>query len=106
MSREKTVDEVREDFLQHIRTLVNYWDEVGEPDAPKTQKERLAGLAFSIMVTLDGGAGNLPGFVVAPISAEGDKEWYIQQGEDYYADLDEDSIKCDIAGYLHELLKI
>ena len=101
MSREKTVDEMREEFLNHIRLLIDYWDQV---EGQKTTKDRLAGLAFSILVTLDGGAGDLPGYLVIPNSTEEDKGWYEQQGEDYYPIPPED-IEGDIGGYLHELLK-
>lgn len=49
--REYTPEEVRAMFLQHIRTLVTYWERV--PQAP-TAREKLEGLAFSILVTLEG----------------------------------------------------
>jgi hypothetical protein len=105
MSKEKTVDEMREEFLSHVRTLIKYWDEVDGPDSPKTTKDRLAGLAFSILVTLDGGAADIPGYLIIPNSSEEDKGWYKQQGEDYYPIPPQD-IKGDIGGFLHELLKM
>ena len=102
MSKEKTVDEMREEFLSHVRMLVKYWNEL---EGPKSQEERLSGLAFSIMVTLDGGAADIPGYLMIPNSSEEDKAWYKEQGEDYYPVPPED-IKGDIGGFLHELLKI
>ena len=103
MSREKTVDEMREEFLSRVRILIDYWAEVGGPDSPKTTKDRLAGLAFSMLVTLDGGAADLPGYLIIPNSSEEDKAWYQEQGENYYP-VPPDNIEGDIGGYLHELL--
>ena len=103
--REKTVDEIRDEFLAHVRSLVTYWNKLDGKDSPRTQKERLEGLAFSIMVLLDGGT-MLPGFIVAPCPHESDKEYKISQGEDYYPYNDEKNVNGDIAGCLHELLKI
>jgi hypothetical protein len=103
-SREKTTEEIREEFLKHVRSLINYWDKVEGKDSPKTQKDRLDGLAFSIMVALDGGAMALPGFIVAPCPHPSDKEYHISEGSDYYPENHELDIKGDIAGSLHELL--
>lgn len=101
MCREYTVGEIRKQFLEHIRGLVNYWDGIPE----KTITEKLEGLAFSILVVLDGGAMGLPGFIVAPIPHPSDKQFHVEEGEDYYPDNYEieGRIKGDIAGELHEL---
>ena len=104
--RVKTEEEIREKFLSHVRSLINYWDRVDGKDAPKTQKDRLAGLAFSILVTLDGEAADLPGFIVAPNPHPDDKEYHISEGSNYYPENHKLKVKGDIAGCLHELLKM
>jgi hypothetical protein len=73
-ARELTVDEAREKFLHHIWTMIQYWDKL---DGRKSsQSERLQGLAFSLLVALDGQAADLPGFKVIPIKmSESDKEF-------------------------------
>jgi len=106
MSKEKTVDEIREEFLAHVRVLIDYWDTVGGVDAPKTQKDRLAGLAFSIMSTLDGCSMDVPGFLVIPNVHESDKQFNIDNGEDWYPKTPDIDDACDIGGCLHELLKV
>lgn len=103
-SKEKTTEEIREEFLKHVRSCINYWDTVDGKDAPKTQKDRLEGLAFSMLVALDGGAMALPGFIVAPCPHESDKEYHLSEGSDYYPENHELDVKGDIAGCLHELL--
>lgn len=99
MSREKTSDEVRIELLKHIKVMVEYWDAI--PNI--TSKEKLDGLAFSILNTLDGGT-HLPSFIVAPIPHHEDKQFHINEESNYYPENHEieDKIKCDIGGSLHE----
>lgn len=99
--REKTKEEVQEEFLNHIRNMVDYWDELPQ----KSSKERLEGLAFSILAMLDGSAIELPAFIVAPLPCEEDKEFCIEEGRNYFPQNHkiEDKINCDIAGSLHDL---
>lgn len=98
MSKELTRDEVRQRFIVSIRDCILYWSEQEETDLHK-----LEGLAFSILVILDGGTG-LPGFIVAPNPHPDDKEFLTSSGEDFFSENYESDIKCDIAGGLHELL--
>lgn len=98
MSREKTVEEVRSDFLNHIKIMISCWDNLSN----KTTKEKLEGLAFSILVALDGEAGILPAFIVAPFPHPDDKQFNIDENENYYPENDDAKINCDIAGSLHE----
>ncbi len=65
-------------FLQHLKHLADYWERQEISD-----KEKLEGLTFSMLVMLDGGSGDMPGFAVRPIGENGD------EGK-------------DIAGSLHE----
>lgn len=102
--REKTTEEIREEFLKHVRHLIQYWDEVSGKNAPETQKERLEGLAFSILVALDGNTMALPKFIVAPDPHPDDKEYLISEGNNYYPENHNSDVKGDIAGCLHELL--
>jgi hypothetical protein len=61
---------------------------------------RLEGLAHSIFVLLDGNATALPGFVVAPAPHPSDREYCIENGENFFPEAPEGA--CDIAGELHE----
>jgi hypothetical protein len=88
--RAYTEEEVRSKFLDHVRLLVSYWD-----GQPTTSRNKLDGLAFSIMTTLDGGSG-LPGFIVTPNPHVDDKEFNRAEGNNWYPD------DCDIAGCLHD----
>jgi len=92
-SREYTEEEVRKMFLNHIRGLAAYWDSV----EGRTSREKLDGLAFSILVMLDGGSA-LPGFDVSPSPHPSDKEFHIDEGTNYFPSDGE----CQIAGCLHE----
>lgn len=97
MSREKTVDEVRKEFISHVAAMIRYWDTQVTGDT----RCKLEGLAHSILAALDGCAGGLPGFIVAPCPHPDDKQYYIDEGENYYREINDDDI-CDIAGSLHE----
>ena len=99
MSREKTLDEVRNEFLSHVRVRVDYWNGVDERDT----KEKLQGLAFSILSAIDGSAGALPAFILAPYPHEDDKNYLAEKDEDWYLENHESGVKCDIAGCLHEM---
>ena len=99
MSKEKTEDEVREEFLAHIRMLVKYWNTQPDRDC----EGKLNGLAFSILAMLDGCSTDICGFIVAPHVHEDDKQHCIEHGEDYYPQNHESNIKGDIAGGLHDL---
>lgn len=99
MSREKTMEEVREEFLDYARLMVKYWSELPN----KSVKEKISGAVFSILTALDGGAGDLPAFTVVPMPAEEDKQYCIENDEDYYPENKFEDVKCDIAGSLHEL---
>ena len=100
MSKEKTVDEVRNEFLLHIKTLINYWEK--EP-TQNTVKDRLSGLAFSILVAIDGCAMGLPSFILAPLPHEDDKQFNIDEENNFYPENHNSNVNCDISGCLHEL---
>lgn len=96
MSKAYRTEEVREQFLAHVRMLVNYWDNVPR----ETSKEKLSGLAFSMLVLLDGGT-YLPHFLVIASPHPEDKVYNIENGDDYY---EESSLENSISGSLHEML--
>lgn len=96
-SREFTEEETREAFLNHIRELVDYWDTADK----ETTKEKLNGLAFSILVALDGEAVSLPAFILAPSPHKDDKQYRIDSKDNYYAENHDSNVKCNISGSLH-----
>ena len=100
VSNRYTSEEIREKVLSHIRNLAKYWDTVPR----ETTKEKLDGLAFSFLTMLDGGT-SLPGFILAPLPCESDKEYNLDNGGKYYPENHhiEHLIKGDIGGCLHEL---
>ena len=57
------VDKAREEFLEHVHVMIDYWmnlDSEGTPQGETELKWKMEGLAFSMLVALDGGAGGLP----------------------------------------------
>lgn len=82
MSKVKSKAEIRDEFLSHIKDLVNYWDSIND-----SNKGKLEGLAFSIMSTIDGVSGGFPcaiDLVMRP--HEDDKQYNIDNGDDYIED--------------------
>ena len=53
-ARELTTDEMKTHFLNYIHDLVDYWE---HEDRAPTTKDKLEGLAFSILSTIDGDSG-------------------------------------------------
>lgn len=100
MTKEYTKEQVTENFLQNIKGLCRYWSR----QENQTDIEKLEGLAFSILVSIDGGSASLPGFILAPLPHEYDKQFHIDEEDDfYYPENHESKVNCDIAGGLHEL---
>lgn len=96
MSRQYTTDEIRTKFLELVWSYIDYWDKL--PDKPT--RERLEGLAFGMLVILDGGSIEIPGFLVTPAPHPNDREYHQNRNEKWYPGSD---VTCDIAGCLHEL---
>lgn len=98
---EYSADEVLEKFLRHVERLVEYWHGI-DGDC----RRRMEGLAFSILTALDGGAADLPAFIVAPNPHPEDKAFLQEEGCDWYPENHEveTQIKANISGGLHELL--
>lgn len=81
MSRAKTEEEIKEEFLTEVENISHYWTSLPN----KTNKERCEGVAFSIMVLLDG-CSALPAINMHIAPHEDDKQYYIESNEDYYKD--------------------
>lgn len=79
MSRAKTEEEVKDEFLSHIRSLVEYWSKL--PDI--SNKHRCDGVAFSILTLIDGSA-SMPAIDLHISPHEDDKAYHIENGENYY----------------------
>lgn len=90
--REMTPEECRTALLEQIAVNVRYW--LHEPRAA-TVREKLNGLAFSILVIIDGESA-LPGFELIPSPHEDDKEYHRENGDNWWPD------DVDISGDLHE----
>lgn len=80
MSRAYTSEEMRQNLLQHMKHLTEYWAIL----PGKTPRERCEGLAFSILNIFDGCSGSMPAFDLIPSPHADDKEFYQSQGENWY----------------------
>lgn len=80
--RAKTAEEVCEEFVSHVRHIAKYWAEV-EIENP-TIRERCDGVAFTILSTIDGATLELPAFDMIPAPHEDDKQYHINNGENWY----------------------
>lgn len=97
--QEKTTGQIQREFIEYLWNMIDYWE---NNHARKTTKEKMSGLVFTILAALDG-CDALPAFIVAPCPHENDKEYFIEQGKDYYPYNDTEIVKGDIAGSLHEV---
>ena len=84
-----------------VRADIHFWkntklDYEAFPNESDLER-RLNGLAFSILVILDG-ESMIPGFKVIPDPHSDDKQYCIDNNEDWYPD------DVDISGCLHEQL--
>ena len=92
-----TRDEVREMFLDHVRNMIDYWTDLyGELSV----RDRVEGVAFSILSCLDGST-ELPGFIISPCPHESDKNYLKGEGLNWFP---EEGDRVDIGGSLHEHL--
>lgn len=101
MCHEMTVEEIRRQFIEMVLADIDYWDRQAKVD---TQRERLEGLACSLLVILDGDSAGLPAFVVAPDPHPSDRAYSQETDQDWFPEVGAARPACDIAGRLHELL--
>jgi hypothetical protein len=92
MARELTNDEVRERFLKHVAAIVEWWDK--ETKVTNT-REKLEGVALSILALIDGSNIDLPKFVLAPDPHPDDKAYRQRHDEDWFPGCPE--VKTDIS---------
>ena len=78
-TRELTTEEVRERLLAHMWKLIAYWDSL-----PRSSREKLEGLAFSICSALDGETLQLPAFKIVPNPHPEDAEYHRSEGVNWY----------------------
>lgn len=101
MSKQHSRDEIRKRFLSHCWELIDYWLTQSRRE---TERERMSGCVFSILAMMDGSTIGLPGFLVIPNPHEDDKQFAIDNGDDYFPFPEGDVDECvDIGGCLHEL---
>ena len=100
MSREWTEEEVRQMWLKHVWSTIDYWERKG---AGLSARDLLKRMAFSLLSTIDGATGGMPGFILAPRPHPEDRQTCIDEGVNYFPENHEATIKADIAGELHEL---
>ena len=94
-SRVMTVEEVRAAFLTYVASIVDYWETEARAGSVRN---RLEGVAFSLLVALDGEAMMLPGFRVTPQPHESDEAFHRAEGTNWFPN------DVDIAGNLHGAL--
>ena len=99
--RQYTEDEIRKIFIRQIWAELAWWE---KESRAVTVREKLEGLAFSILATIDGDSA-IPGFYMVPCVAPGDKAYYIENGENWYPESPQKDLEklCDIGGNLHEV---
>jgi hypothetical protein len=93
MSQAYTAKQVRKKILDHMHALVKYWDEVDDQDfksgkisAVRPCKEKLDGLAFSILNIFDGTTFEVPCIDLVMRPHPEDKEFHQAQGENWFED--------------------
>lgn len=85
MSQAKTKEEVREEFLRKVKTIVKFWATCKIPEPMRdTIEERCDGVAFSILNIFDGTSMGLPAIDLALCPHEDDKAYYIERDENWY----------------------
>jgi len=79
--REKTKKEVVDELLTQIIGAARYWE---HDDRTPDVRGKLEGLAFSILVIIDGGSMELPAFDLTPSPHPDDKKYLKDRGENWY----------------------
>lgn len=81
-SKARTPEELREDFIGQLRMMVSYWETLPN----KTSREKLNGLAFSFLATIDGVSDGIPAYNLVASSHPDDKQFHIDEGSDWIED--------------------
>ena len=80
MSRAYTKEEVKDEMLDYFKALARYWSSQGNI----TDLEKCEGVAFSILVALDGCSMSLPSIDLVLRPNPEDKDFLIGEGENWY----------------------
>lgn len=81
--REMTEEEMTERFIQHIWMLIDYWER--ESRTPGV-RDKMEGVAFSILSFLDGSTLDAPAFDLVPMPHESDKDFHKEEGTNWWPD--------------------
>jgi hypothetical protein len=96
MSNPKTKEDMLKNFVSQVKCIARYWSTVDASDLEKCE-----GVAFSIMNIFDGTCGGYPCSVDLVLRPhEGDKQYNIEEGDDYVVD----GMCINDEVQLHELL--
>lgn len=79
-SRVYTKEEVLKKFLNHIWSLIDYWDAIEK----QTSREKLEGLAFSILNIFDGTTMDLPAMDLILRPHPDDRKFCESHDENWY----------------------
>ena len=92
-----TTDEAREELILHFWQILEYWEK--ESRTPDT-RGKMEGMLHSILVTLDGGSGMMPGFEVKPLVPPADVKFHEKEGNKYFPNGE------DLGGGLHDIMYV
>ena len=81
-SRAVTKEEMREDFLKQVRNIVDWWKNESRVDVDG----RIEGVAFSILVLIDGEHAMFPGMDLVMRPHPDDKDYHEKNGENWIPD--------------------
>ncbi len=96
MSKPITKEESRQMFLSAVSDAYWYWSQLED----RTEKERLDGLAFSLMNIFDGTSGGFTCAIDLVLRPHpDDKDFFMVEGADYM----EDGLVINDDVYLHDL---
>jgi len=96
--RVMTAEEQREEFLQVLEALADYW-----PTVVGSMEEAVDGMVFSMLTMLDGGNGVLPGFEVVPAPHPDDKQYHQAEGKNWWPPLKKGVVGIHGDCMLHEV---
>jgi hypothetical protein len=100
--RAYTKQEVRLMLIDHFKELAKHWAISSIKEKKYTIQDRLDGLLHSILSTLDGESLELPAIDLVLSPHEDDKQFHIQEGENYF----EPGMVINDDICLHEMLYI
>ena len=107
--RAYTLEEVADELIAHLRGVAHYWASTQLPTGRDSVKDRVEGAIFSALCALDGVAG-LPAFEIIPAPHPDDKQYHIDDGENFYQPIEADTPASVLIerqslgalGYLHD----